>query len=317
MALKPYVAKFLEGNPLAGLTTVEDLINYRGTVREILPPVEARPQVQAIENRTIEGSDGHAVPVRIYTPAGEGPFPLFVFFHGGGFAVGDVEEYDVLCRILTLKTGAKVISVDYRLAPEHKFPAAPEDCYTAAKWAFEHAEELNGDPYNLIVGGDSAGGTLTAAVTQMARDRKSIKIAKQILMYPVMDFHSLDFPSVYPSYSVNAEGFGVTSTHMGLFWDLYLENKEDRNHPYASPISAAELKDLPPALLFTSEYDVLRDEGEQYGRRLHESGVPVMAKRFNGMIHGFLQFFVDKDAALEALDMINAFVQDKTLISSR
>ena len=317
MALKPYVAKFLEGNPLAGLTTVEDLINSRGTVREILPPEEARPQVQAIENRTIEGSDGHAVPVRIYTPAGEGPFPLFVFFHGGGFAVGDVEEYDVLCRILTLKTGAKVISVDYRLAPEHKFPAAPEDCYTAAKWVSEHAEELNGDPNNLIVGGDSAGGTLTAAVTQMAHDRKSIKIAKQILMYPVMDFHSLDVPSVYPSYTVNAEGFGVTSTHMGLFWDLYLENKEDRNHPYASPIRAAELNDLPPALLFTSEYDVLRDEGEWYGRRLHESGVPVMAKRFNGMIHGFLQFFVDQDAALEALDMINAFVLDKTLIRTR
>ena len=110
MALKPYVAKFLEGNPLAGLTTVEDIINYRGTVREILPPEKLSPQVQAIENRTIEGSDGHAVPVRIYTPAGEGPFPLFVFFHGGGFAVGDVEEYDVLCRILTLKTGAKVVS---------------------------------------------------------------------------------------------------------------------------------------------------------------------------------------------------------------
>ncbi|HWO97218.1 MAG TPA: alpha/beta hydrolase [Bacillus sp. (in: firmicutes)] len=313
MSLKPYVKKFLEASPLADLTTAEDLINYRGMALEMLPPEEARPKVQVVESRTIVGSGGHSIPIRIYTPAGEGAFPLFVFFHGGGFVVGDVESYDVTCRILALKTGAKVISVDYRLAPEHPFPAAPEDCYAAAKWVAEHAKELNGNPNNIIVGGDSAGGTLAAAVTLMARDRKTPKISKQILVYPVTDFHQQDIPSLYPSYSENAEGFGVTSTHMGLFWDLYLEKEEDHSHPYASPIRAAELNSLPPVLLLTAEYDVLRDEGEQYGQRLREAGVPVVAKRFDGIIHGFLQFFVNQEEAVEALDLITAFIHEKAL----
>lgn len=317
MPLKPYVKKFLELSPLANLTTTEDLINYRGIALEMLPLEEARPKVQAIENRTIIGIDGHSIPIRIYTPVGEGPFPLFVFFHGGGFVVGDVESYDVTCRILAIKTGAKVISVDYRLAPEHPFPAAPEDCYVATKWVAEHAKELNGDPCNIIVGGDSAGGTLAAAVTLMARDRKTPVISKQILIYPVTDFHQQGIPSPYPSYSENADGFGVTNTHMGLFWDLYLEKEEDRSHPYASPIRAAELNSLPPALLLTAEYDVLRDEGEQYGRRLHEAGVSVRAKRFEGIIHGFLQFFVDQEEAIEALDLITAFIHEKALTRSK
>jgi acetyl esterase len=317
MLLKPYVKKFLEGSPLANLTTVEDLIKYRGMSLEFLPPEEDRPKVQAIENRTVLGLDGHSIPIRIYTPDGEGPFPLFVFFHGGGFVVGDVEEYDVLCRILALKTGAKVISVDYRLAPEHPFPAAPEDCYEVTKWVAEHVEELNGDPNNLIVGGDSAGGTLTAAVTLMARDRKTPKIAKQILMYPVIDYHSSDVPSIYPSYSENSEGFGVTDTHMGLFWDLYIEKEEDRHHSYASPIKAIEVSELPPALLFTAEYDVLRDEGEAYGQRLRDAGIPITAKRFEGIIHGFLQFFVDQAEAIEALDLMNTFIQEKALSRSK
>lgn len=313
MSLKPYVKKFLEPEPLANLKTKEDLINYRGTVLDMLPPEEARPKVKAIENRKIAGKDGHDIPIRIYTPEGEGPFPLLVFFHGGGFVVGNVEEYDILCRILTLKTGAKVISVDYRLAPEHPFPAGPEDCYEATKWVADHAQELNGDKNRLIVGGDSAGGTLTAAVTLMARDRKTPKISKQVLIYPVVDFHQHDVPSRYPSYSENAEGFGVTNTHMSLFWDLYIEKEEDRDHPYASPIRAADLSGLPPALVFTAEYDVLRDEGEQYGQRLFDAGVPVRAKRFDGIIHGFLQFFVGQEEAIEALGMIKSFIHEDVL----
>nr|WP_263327733.1 alpha/beta hydrolase [Neobacillus sp. Marseille-Q6967] len=313
MPLKPYVKKFLEGNPLGNLQTAEDLINYRGAALEMLPPEENRPMVQDIENRIIEGPEGNAIAIRIYTPAGEGPFPLLVFFHGGGFVVGDVESYDVTCRILAIKTGSKVISVDYRLAPENPFPAAPEDCYAAAKWAAEHAEELNGDPNNLIVAGDSAGGTLSAAVTLMARERKTINITKQILIYPVTDFHNHNSHSIYPSYSENAEGFGVTNTHMGLFWDLYIEKKEDRNHPYASPIRANNLNNLPPALLLTAEFDVLRDEGEQYGKQLSEAGVPVTLKRFNGIIHGFLQFFVDQEEAIEALDIMREFIHEKAL----
>lgn len=317
MHLKPYVKIFLEGNPLGNLLTAQDLINYRGAALEMLPPEEDRPKVQAIDNRMIAGPEGNLIPVRIYTPAGKGPFPLLVFFHGGGFVVGDVESYDVTCRILTEKTGAKVISVDYRLAPEHPFPAAPEDCYTAVKWVAEHVEELNGDLNNLIVGGDSAGGTLAAAVTLMARDRKTPKITKQVLLYPVTDYHNHNGSSIYPSYIENAEGFGVTNTHMGLFWDLYLEKKEDCNHPYASPIRANDLTNLPPALLFTAEYDVLRDEGEQYGIRLRDAGVPVSAKRYDGIIHGFIQFFVDQEEAMEALDKIREFIHESSLTGTK
>lgn len=317
MTLRPYVEQFLAGNPLGELNTTEDLINYRGAALAFLPPENERPQVQAIENRTIDGSKGQEVPIRIYTPAGEGPFPLFLFFHGGGFVVGDVESYDVLGRLLTIHTGAKIISVDYRLAPEHPFPAAPEDCYAAVKWAAEHASELNGNPNNIIVGGDSAGGALSAAVTLMARDLQGPKIAKQILMYPVIDFHPLDGSSIYPSYSKNADGYGVTNTHMRLFWDLYLEKEEDRKHPYASPIKAEDLSGLPPALVLTAEYDVLRDEGEMFAKRLREAGVPVTAKRFEGMVHGFLQFFADQDVAVESFDLMKEFVHQKAPATSK
>jgi acetyl esterase len=312
MPLKPYVEKFLAGNPLGDLNTAEDLINYRGAALSMMPPVEARPRVQRIENRTIPGHNGYPVPIRIYTPEGKGPYPLLVFFHGGGFVVGDIESYDVTCRILARATGAKVVSVDYRLAPEHSFPAAPEDCYAAAAWVAEHAEELNGDASNLSVAGDSAGGTLSAAVSLMARDRKGPTIAKQILIYPVIDFHPLDKTSIYPSYTENAEGFGVTNTHMALFWDLYLENVEDRLHPYASPIRADDVSCLPPTLLLTAEYDVLRDEGEAYGQRLQKAGVPILAKRFAGMIHGFIQSFIDQEEGIEALKMIVEFVREQS-----
>jgi acetyl esterase len=317
MQLKPYVKNFLEGNPLGNLVTAQDLINYRGAALEMLPLEEDRPKVGAIDNRMIAGPGGKLIPVRIYTPTGKGPYPLLVFFHGGGFVVGDVESYDVTCRILTEKTGAKVISVDYRLAPEHPFPAAPEDCYTATKWVADHAEELNGDLNNLIVCGDSAGGTLAAAVTLMARDRKTPKIAKQVLIYPVTDYHNHNSSSIYPSYTENAEGYGVSNTHMSLFWDLFLEKKEDRTHPYASPIRANDFTNLPPALLFTAEYDVLRDEGEQYGIRLREAGVAVYAKRFKGIIHGFIQFFVDQEEAMEVLDKIHEFIHESSLTRTK
>jgi acetyl esterase len=311
MALLPYVEKFLEGNPVADLTTAEHLINSRNTELESLPPVKDRPMVKAIENRMIFGEDGHSIPIRIYTPEGEGPFPLFVFFHGGGFVVGNVESYDVTCRILANQTGAKVISVDYRLAPEHPFPAGPEDCYAATKWVAQHAEELNGDAQNIIVGGDSAGGALAAAITLMARDRKTPIIAKQIFLYPVMDFHPLDGSSIYESYSKFAEGYGVTNNHMGLFWDLYIDKEEDRNHPYASPMKASDVSGLPKALLITSENDVLRDEGELYGRRLRDAGVPIITKRFEGIIHGFIQYFLDEEEATTALNMMKDFIQKK------
>lgn len=175
-----------------------------------------------------------------------------------------------------------VVSVDYRLAPEHKFPAAAEDSYAAAKWAAENAASIGVDPSRIAVGGDSAGGNLAAVVALMARDKHEISIAYQMLIYPVTN-HSY----ATESYTENADGYLLTKDSMEWFWNHYLRNEEDGKNPYASPLQAKDLSGLPPALVLTGEFDPLRDEGEAYAERLKEAGVPVEAKRYDGMIHGF------------------------------
>jgi acetyl esterase len=226
-----------------------------------------------------------ALGVRVYTPAGEPPFPLLVYFHGGGWTIGNVDIGDAPCRALTNAAGAVVVSVEYRLGPEHKFPAPLEDCYAATAWAAlmaAHApDQLGGDPDRLVVIGDSAGGNLAAAVALMARDRGGPKIARQVLIYPVTD-HRFDTPS----YRDCAEGYLLTREAMRWFWRHYLHNRAEGRHPYASPLRAGDLAGLPPALIVTCEYDPLRDEGEAYGARLRAAGVPAKVSRYDGMIHG-------------------------------
>lgn len=246
-----------------------------------LVPVEPEPVAQVV-NRTIPGPAGE-IPVRIYTPAGGGPFPALVFFHGGGWVICDLDTHDGLCRSLCNGAGCVVVSVDYRLAPEHKFPAAPQDCYAAMQWVAGHAAEINAIPGKLAIGGDSAGGNLTAVVAQMARDQGSPRLAFQLLIYPATDF---DFDG--PSIRENAEGYFLTRDDMIWFTNHYLTSDEDKKNPLASPLLAADLRGLPPALVITGEYDPLRDEGEAYGKRLKEAGVPVTLSRYDGVIHGFL-----------------------------
>jgi acetyl esterase len=222
------------------------------------------------------------IPVRIYTPVGEGPFPVLVYFHGGGWVLGDRDTHDVLCRNLANRAGCVVVSVDYRLAPEHKFPAAPQDCLAATRWAAANAAEFNGDRSRIAVGGDSAGGNLAAVVALMARDESGPPLVGQLLIYPVTDYY---MPGK-PSYIENGDGYFLTHGDMAYFWNHYLNAPTEADNPYAAPLRAADLSNLPPAFVLTMEFDPLRDEGEQYADRLSAAGVQTHHKRYDGTIHG-------------------------------
>jgi Esterase/lipase len=237
-------------------------------------------EVGAVEDRRIPGPGGE-LAVRIYRPAGEGPFPLHVFYHGGGWVIGDLDTHDFDCREICRGAGCVVVAVDYRLAPEHPFPAAPEDCYAATCWAAEHAEALGARPGPISVGGDSAGGNLAAVVALMARDRAGPEIALQLLVYPVTDA-AMDTPS----YRDNGADYMLTTEGMQWFWNHYCPT-DARCDPYASPLQAADLSGLPPALVLTAEFDPLRDEGEAYAERLRAAGVQTEVHRLDGLIHGF------------------------------
>lgn len=240
-------------------------------------------EVNKIEDRTIPGPVGE-IPIRIYTPEGNGPFPVLVFFHGGGWVIGSIETYDPVCRSLTNAGQCIVVSVEYRLAPEYKYPAAPEDCYAATKWVAENAASLNGDPSRVAVGGDSAGGNLSAVVSLMAKEHGGPKLVFQLLIYPATDYYLPGTPSI----TENGEGYFLTRDSMVWFSNHYLPENFDRYDPYTFPLHAQDVSGLPPAFVVTAEYDPLRDEGELYAQRLKDAGVRVQQKRYNGMIHGFI-----------------------------
>jgi acetyl esterase len=244
-------------------------------------PRAAGPEVAKVEDSRTPGP-GPEIPVRIYTPAGAGPFPILAWFHGGGWVVGDLDTADPTARHLAVEAGCVVVSVDYRLAPETKFPGAADDCYAATVWAAQNAARLNGDADRLAVGGDSAGGNLAAAVALMARDRGKPPLVFQLLVYPVT---ACDFDTA--SYRQNAEGYMLTRDGMRWYWDHYLSTPADASNPYAAPLVAQDLSGLPAALVITAEFDPLCDEGEVYGRRLQAAGVPTTCSRYDGMIHGF------------------------------
>ncbi|CAG2141295.1 alpha/beta hydrolase [Cupriavidus numazuensis] len=259
-------------------------------------PLAGAPEAVAqIEEITIPGPAGD-IRVRIYTPHGDGPFPALVYCHGGGWVVGDLDTVDVPCRLLATRASCVVVSVDYRLAPEHRFPAAAEDAYAAFQWLVSNARALHVDATRIAVGGDSAGGNLAAVVALMARDRAAPQPCFQVLLYPVTD-GALDTPS----YRENAEGYLLTRDSMVWFWNHYVGDA-DRTHPYASPLRAEHHRGLPPAFVVTAEFDPLRDEGEAYARRLAEAGTPVECKRYDGTIHGFCWMPGVLDKGRQALD---------------
>jgi len=223
------------------------------------------------------------IPARVYIPREGEDLPVLVFFHGGGWVLGDLDSVDSLCRSLANAADCVVVSVEYRLAPEHKFPAAVEDAYSATKWTANSATSFSGDPRRIAVGGDSAGGNLAAAVSLMARDKHGPPIVFQLLIYPATN-HAFDTTS----YSDNAEGYWLSKDDMRWFWNHYLRDELDGRNPYASPSRAADLSSLPPAFVITAEFDPLKDEGEAYAARLRECGVLVKITRYDGMIHDFV-----------------------------
>ncbi|WP_433289816.1 alpha/beta hydrolase [Pseudonocardia sp. CA-142604] len=261
------------------------------------------PRLPRVEDRVIAGPPD--IAVRIYWPSVQsGPHPVIVYFHGGGFVLCGLDTHDGLCRILASGVPAIVISVDYRLSPEHKYPAAVADAYRAVSWAYKNAVSLGGDPRRIVAAGDSAGGNLATVTCLRIRDSGGPPVAFQLLLYPW-----LDFMADLPSRRDNADGYYLTATHLRWFEQQYLNEPVEATHPYVSPLRAESLADLPPAMVLTAEYDPLRDEGEAYGSRLAEAGVPVQVHRADGLFHCFLAMVDFLPGAREAADTVCAAVR--------
>nr|WP_208602138.1 alpha/beta hydrolase [Micromonospora eburnea] len=263
----------------------------------------ARP-VGEVRSLTLPGPAGD-LPARLYRPAGAGPFPVLLYLFGGGWTLGTLDTCDGVCRQLCADASCLVMSVQYRTAPEHPFPAAPQDSYAAAAWLAEHAAEFGGDPARLAVAGDSSGGNLTAAVTLLARERGGPALRCQVLVYPNTDYRAdtasrrdIDDRAMFNRHSVN------------WYWAHYLSDPADGDNPLASPLRAVTLHGLPPALVISAEFDPLRDEAEAYAHRLRAEGVPVTLTRYDGMVHGFFTMPGKLDDARRAVAEVCGFLRE-------
>jgi acetyl esterase len=277
---------------------------------KMMTTMEGDPEaVASVISQTVPGPAGD-IPVRIYHPTaheGEGAestLGILVWFHGGGWVIGDLDSADGTARQLADRAHAVVVSVDYRLAPEHPFPAGPDDCWAALRWVAEHAAELGGDPARIAVGGDSAGGNLAAVTAVRARDTGGPTLVHQLLVYPATDL-TLSHASI----DENGEGYLLSKVAMTWFTDLYLGTDGDATDPLASPLFTADLSGLPTATVLTAGYDPLRDEGEAYVAALRAEGVPVDLTRYDTMIHGFFSMGSMSPVAAGAVDAAGAALQ--------
>ena len=298
---------------------LDHLATLRATPPDKLPVEEVRvlareiaklngePQAVARwEDRTVPGPGGD-VPIRIYWPRELKPeerVPVTLYFHGGGWVVCDVSTHDSYCRRLANAANCIVVYVEYRLAPEHRFPAAVDDCYAVLRWLKENAPHIGADRRKIAVAGDSAGGNLSAVMCLKSRDLNGPPISAQVLIYPVTDHWDAGFLS----YSENAENYGLTRDFMKWFWEHYLGPEGDRRHAYASPLRASFVANVPPALVITAEYDPLRDEGLAYADRLEEAGVIVQRKHYEGQIHGFFGYSTMSGDADDAMETAATFL---------
>lgn len=304
MPLHPQVQAHLErlaGSNFADLHTFAPE-QVRQAMRLMTQSLGTGEAVARVCDRIIATPAGE-LPVRIYHPQPDEPRPVIVFFHGGGFVLGDLDTHDGLARALANRTGRVVVSVDYPLAPEHKYPAAINAGFAATQWAASNAAEFGADGTNIAVAGDSAGGNLAAVVALMARDAGGPAITHQVLIYPDLDFRRSnvsiqEFAGMYGN---------ISRATQQWFMDHYLNGEHEKLDAFVSPLLARDLEQLPPAFILTAEYDALRDEGEQYGARLRDAGVPTTVTRYEGMIHEFIRWPFD-DAA-RALDDIAAVLR--------
>lgn len=300
MPLDPQVQIILQQETERGLPPYNELspLEARQQMLSLSPPVDPELSVRKVDDLRISGPLNE-IPIRLYYPEGTSPYPVIVYFHGGGWVIGNLETHNAICHALAKTSGCLVAAVDYRLAPEHRYPAAIEDAYAATSWICKNAGRIQADPLRMAVMGESAGGALATVVSMMARDQDDRRIALQVLVYPVTDnnFNT----SSYLNYG---EGYSLTRDLMIWFWNHYLGNKENAGQLYASPLRAENLSNLPDALILTAEYDPLCDEGESYAKKLQESGVNVTLTRYDGMIHGFFRMTSKLDKAKGALTQV-------------
>ena len=287
MSLHPVIANFLKDLPPPPPGPL-DPVAMRADGESHVPPMEKRLPVHAVADMTLATHAGD-VPVRVYTPSAAETHPMLVYFHGGAFFLGSLNTHDHIARELANATGFAVVSVGYRLAPEHAFPAGLNDCYAVVRWVVENGVEIGWNGGDLAIAGDSSGGNFVAAVSAMALDEGLNAITHQILYYPSLD---LDFDAGrYESLRSNAVGYGLETAGLKPFNAFYIDGGADPADPRVSPLKRSGFAGLPKTLVFTAEFDPLRDEGELYARKLTEAGVPTTLRRYEGAGHGFVQYF--------------------------
>lgn len=306
--LDPKAKSLLTAIAVAGVTPISSVPAARARVE-----VEGRMARMNIPVRPVGRTTDLTIPhaliplkIRIYEPEGSGPFPVIVFFHGGGWVFFDLDTYEPICTHLCSIAGCVVISVDYRRAPEFRFPAAIDDCLIATQWAAIHCREYSGNPEKLFLAGDSAGANLATVTAMQWRAQGYHPLCGQILLYPVTDHYSREKPSA----NEFDDGFGLSRADMHWFWDQYLMDTSDGDSPLASPLLAETLQGLPPALVIVSGYDPLRDDGLFYAHRLKEAGIPLTLLYYEEMIHGFVSYLGILKQGLEAIRRISAWIND-------
>ncbi len=290
-----------EPQPDPSTGPIED---YREAALRVVELGPASAELAEVRDTTAPGPAGK-IPLRIYVPQGVGPFGALVYLHGGGWARGDLESHDRLCRALSASTPCVVVAVHYRRPPEHPFPAALEDCDAATTWVAEHAAEFGADPTRVAVAGDSAGGNMATAVARRARDRDAPHLVHQGLYYPAVD-GTLTSPSI----DELAEGYGLTRASLEWCYDTYAPVSVDRTEPDLSPLWTEDLGELPPALVITAEFDPVRDEGEDYAERMRCAGVSVESTRYEGTIHNFMLLAGVMETGRTALDQAARALRD-------
>nr|WP_296775766.1 alpha/beta hydrolase [Rhodococcus sp. (in: high G+C Gram-positive bacteria)] len=282
MALDEHVAHLIEGMQRQGLKSFEEMTvdEGRGVVATFTGLQVPAPQIASVAEAEYT-SDGTDLPLRIYTPEGPGPHPVVLYIHGGGFFAGNLDVVDEPARATAHDTTAIVVTAGYRLAPEHKFPAATNDVWAALNWVADHIADYNGNPGQITIMGDSAGGNLATVTALRARDENGPKIVAQVLIYPVID------PSTnFPSRDEFGEGHIITAAGLDWFWEQYLSSPTDTDNPYAVPTRSGSLGGLPRTLILTTENEVARDEAENYGEQLRAADVDTTVTRFDGLVHG-------------------------------